>query len=217
MKIIIIGCGRVGAGLAHDLIERGHRVTAVDKDASVFEALGPGFTGDTIAGVGFDREVLLRAGIERADGLAAVTKSDEVNAVAARVARQFFHVPRVVARLFDPLKAEIYRRLGIQTISPVTWGIHRIADLVCHSRLDTIYTFGDGELNIVELEIPSLLSDRTVNELTIPGELQVIAITRRGRSFLPTLGTGFQEGDIVHLSVLASSVDRLQTLLGFAP
>ncbi len=129
MKLIIIGCGRVGAGLAQALSQRGHAVTVVDKDSLTFERLGSTFKGQTVNGGGFDREVLLQTGIERADGLAAVTGSDEVNIVTARLARQMFRVPRVVARLYDPRKAEVYQRLGLQTINPVTWGINRIAEL----------------------------------------------------------------------------------------
>ena len=129
MKILIIGCGRLGAGLAHALSLRSHQVTIIDRDATAFDRLLPSFAGQQLDGAGFDRGLLLRAGIDRADGLAAVTGSDEVNAVVARVAREVFRVPRVVARLDDPRKAEIYRRLGLQTIAPVTWGISRIADL----------------------------------------------------------------------------------------
>ncbi|HKZ70108.1 MAG TPA: TrkA family potassium uptake protein, partial [Anaerolineales bacterium] len=135
MKFIVVGCGRWGAGLAQTLSQRGHAVTIVDQDPSAFGRLGPNFKGKTITGIGFDREVLREAGIERADGLAAVTVSDEANVVTARLAQQVFHVPKVVARLYDPHKAEIYRRLGLQTISTVTWGIHRIAELLCYSEL----------------------------------------------------------------------------------
>ena len=217
MRVIVIGCGRVGTGLARNLSQRGHGVVVVDRDGAAFASLGASFKGQTVTGVGFDRNVLLRAGIERADGLAAVTKTDEANAVTARIARQFFQVPQVVARLHDPRKAEIYRRLGIQTISPAAWGINRIAELVCHSQLDTILSLGDGDVDVVEAEIPPLLAGRSVNELTIPSELQVVAVTRRGRSFLPTPGTTFQEGDLVHLSMLAASADRLKKLLGLVP
>src|SRR5512137_1649154 len=111
MRIIIIGCGRVGAGLAQTLSDRRHEVTIVDIDPAAFERLSPGFKGKTVIGVGFDREVLLQAGVERADGFAAVTSSDEANIVAARLARQVFRVPRVVARVYDPRQAEVYRRL----------------------------------------------------------------------------------------------------------
>ena len=136
MRIIIIGCGRMGAGLAQTLCQRGHTVTVVDRNAAAFDQLGPSFEGQTVVGVGFDREVLLRAGIERADGLAAVTASDETNLVATRLARLMFRVPRAVARLYDPRKAGIYRRLGVQTITTTAWGIHRIAEQLGYSDFE---------------------------------------------------------------------------------
>ncbi len=213
MKLIIIGCGRVGAGLAQTLSQRGHAVTAVDKDPVTFERLGSTFKGQTVNGGGFDREVLLQAGIERADDLAAVTGSDEVNIVIARLARQMFLVPRVVVRLYDPRKAEVYQRLGLQTINPVTWGINRIAELLCYSHLDTILSLGSGEVDLVEVEVPLLLVGRRVTDVTLSGETQVVAISRGGKTFLPTLGTVFQEGDLLHLAILAASADRLKTLL----
>ena len=214
MKIIIIGCGRVGSGLALSLSHRGHTVTVIDKDPLALEGLSSAFQGRIMHGSAFDRDVLLTAEIELADGLAAVTGNDEVNFVSARLAKQIFHVPRVVARLYDPRKAEIYRRLGLQTINPITWGIHRLAELLSFSHLDSILSLGSGEVDIVETEAPLLLAGRTVNELTLAGEIQVAAITRGGKTFLPTLGTVLQEGDIVHLVVLASSADRLKKLLG---
>jgi trk system potassium uptake protein TrkA len=216
MRIIVIGCGRMGAGLAQDLSLQGHSVTVVDSDSTAFERLGPVFKGQTIVGVGFDREVLLRAGIQRADGLAAVTVSDEANVVAARMASQVFRVPRVVARLYDPRKAEIYRRLGLQTISPVTWGVHHIAELLCYSPLETVLSLGSGDVELIEAEAPPLLVGRTMNDLMILGEIHVVAVTRGGKTFLPTLGTVFQEGDQLHLAVLATSVNRLKGLLGLA-
>src|SRR4030042_4895721 len=133
MKIIIIGCGRLGSGLVQDLSLRAHTVTVIDRDPLAFERLGPSFKGRTIVGVGFDRDILKQANIERTDALAAVTSSDEENAVIARLARQVFHVPRVVARLSDPRKRGIYQRLGLQTICPTMWGIQRISDLLSYS------------------------------------------------------------------------------------
>jgi len=134
--------------------------------------------------------------------------------VAARLASQVFRVPRVVARVYDPRKAEIYRRLGLLTIAPVTWGINRIAELLTFSELNTILSLGGGEVDIVEVEIPPLLAGRAVRELTIPGEVHVMAISRGGKTFLSTLGTVFHEGDLIHLVVLAASADRLRALLG---
>jgi len=216
VKFIVIGCGRLGSGLAQAMSRRGHSVTVVDEDPAAFERLGPAFKGQTVAGSPIDREALLAAGIERADGLAAVTASDEANVVAARVALQVFRVPRVVARLYDPLKAEVYRRLGLQTITPLTWGVHRIADLLCHSGLDTIVSLGSGEVDIVDAEVPPLLVGRTVSEVTVPGEIGVVAISRGGKTFLPTLGAVFHKGDLVHLAALGASADRLKELLGLS-
>src|SRR6266545_5101665 len=178
MKLIIIGCGRVGAGLAQALSQRGHVVTVVEKDLVMCERLGFTFKGRIVNGDGFDREVLLQAGIERADGLAAVMGSDDVNIITARLARQLFQVPRVVARLYDPRKAEVYQRLGLQTINPVTWGINRIAELLCYSHLDTILSLGSGEVDLVEVEVPALLVGRRVTDVTLSGEIQVVAISR---------------------------------------
>jgi trk system potassium uptake protein TrkA len=214
MHLIIIGCGRMGAGLAQTLCQRGHHVTVVDQDPAAFEQLGPAFKDRTVVGVGFDREVLLQAGIERADGLAAVTASDEANVVVARLARLMFRVPRVVARLYDPRKADIYRRLDVQTISTTAWGIQRIAELLGYSQLDPIASLGSGAVDIVEVAVPQLLVGRTINDMMIPGEVQIVAISRAGSTFLPTLGTRFQDGDMIHLSVLATSIERLKTLLG---
>lgn len=214
MKIMIVGCGRLGIGLAQTLHLRGHMITVVDNNPAAFEHLGPGFKGQTVVGVGFDRGVLLKAGIERADGLAAVTTSDEANLVIARIAGQVFRVPRVVARVYDPYKAEVYRRLGLQTIAPITWGINRIAELLSFFSLGPTISLGSGDVDILETEIPPLLVGRTVNEVTVPGEVHVVAISRGGKTFLPTLGAVFQAGDWLHLAVLATSAGRLKRLLG---
>jgi trk system potassium uptake protein TrkA len=215
MRIIIIGCGRVGSGLAQALSLRSHMVTVVDKDAAAFARLGPTFKGKTVLGIGFDRDVLIKAGIERADGLAAVTASDEANVVAARIASQVFRVPKVVARLYDPRKAEIYDRLGLQTISTTIWGINRIAELLSYSQFEPVVNLG-SEVDLVAVDAPSLLVGRTVNDLVVPAEIHVVAITRGGKTFLPTLGTRFQEGDLIQLAMLSASADRAKALLGLS-
>ncbi len=215
MRIVIVGCGRTGADLARLLSLRGHAVTVVDSDPTNFERLGPSYTGQTVAGVGFDREVLLRAGIERADGVAVVTGNDEANVIIGRVTREAFRVPRVVARLYDPRKADVYARLGLQTIAPVTWGVNRIAELLCYSWLEPIISLGSGGVDVVDADVPPLLVGKTINELAVEGEIHVAAVTRAGKTFLPTPGTRFQEGDLVHLVVVAASIDRLKALLGY--
>jgi trk system potassium uptake protein TrkA len=214
MKVIILGCGRVGSGLAQVMGHRGHDVTVIDNDPATLERLGAAFKGRKIVGVGFDRDVLMEAGIHRADALAAVTASDEANVVSARLARQVFRVPRVVARVYDPGKAEIYRRFGLQTISPVSLGIDRLAEMLSFTYMDTVVSLGSSEVDIVDVEVPRLLVGRTVNEISVPGEIHVVAVTRAGKTFLPTLGTVFQEADLLHLAVLVSSAERLRKLLG---
>lgn len=216
MQIIVVGCGRMGAGLTQTLIIAGHSVTVIDNNPDAFERLPSLPRIRTIPGFAFDREALLTSGIKRADGLAAVTASDDTNVVVARLASQVFRVPRVVARLYDPRKAEIYRRLGLQTINTTTWGINKLSELLTYSELNTVLTLGTGDINIIEVEIPPMLAGRKVNELVIPGEMNVIAISRGGRSFLPTLGTFFEQNDFVHLAVLARSAARLRALLGMA-
>jgi len=213
MKIIVTGCGRTGAGLARVLDTARHVVTVVDSDPKAFERLGSTFGGVSITGIGFDRDVLLRAGIEAAGGIAAVTGDDEVNAVVARIAGRIFRVPKVVARLYDPGKAHIYRRLGVQVVAPVDWGIHRAADLLTFSDVGAIVSLGTGQVDLVEIDLPALLDGRPVSELTAPGEVIPIAISRAGRTFIPTTGATMQAGDIVHLAVVAASRGRLQSML----
>jgi trk system potassium uptake protein TrkA len=215
MKIIVIGCGGVGAGLAQMLSKHTHQVTVVDNNPVAFERLGSSFKGRTVMGVGFDHDVLIQAGVERSDGLAAVTNSDDTNVVIAQVARQIFYVPRVVARLYDIRQAEIYKRLGIQTIAPTSWGINRIADLLLYSPLETIFSLGSGDVELVEAELPQLLVGKTVRDLILTGEIHVVSITRANKTFLPTLGTIFREKDLLHLAVLTTSTNRLKELLGF--
>jgi len=212
MRILVIGCGQMGAGLAQMLSLRGHAVTVIDKDNAAFERLGVAFNGGRVVGVGFDRAVLEEAGIARVDGVAAVTNSDEANIVIARLAREFFRVPRVVARVVEPRKAEIYRRLGLQTISTTLWGVNRIANLLTYTDLAPVFDLG-SDVELVETEAGPALAGRTVYNLTIPGELHVVSISRGGKTFLPTSGTAFQTGDRVHCAVLAGSADRLKSLI----
>ncbi len=214
MKTIIIGCGRIGSGLALKLNQSAHDITVIDQDPLTFKHLGAGFKGKTIAGVGFDREVLLTAGIERADSLAAVTSNDEANALTARIASQIFGVPRVVSALHEPRKAEIYRRLGLQVFDPMSWGVNRVADLLSFAPVNVAMSIGNGDVDIMEIEIPALLVGRRVGELTIPGEVSVVSISRGNRSLIPVINTVFENRDLVHLAVATASGERLKSLLG---
>ncbi len=214
MKAIIMGCGRVGEQACRLLAEDGHDVTVIDRDPAVLAQLGPDFKAWRIHGIGFDRDVLIAAGIEGADAFAAATASDNANIVAARIARNVFHVPKVVARLYDPRRAEIYRRLGLITISYTTWGAERIRKLLTHGDLDAVMTFGRGEVSLLDVAAPPQLIGRAVQHLSLPGEVTVVAVTRRGAAFIPTLGTEFKPGDVIHLAVLASAMGTAAALLG---
>ncbi len=215
MKVIIIGCGRVGARLAQTLSLKGCSVTVVDKDPTAFDRLGKSYQGRTVLGVGFDRDVLIEAGIEQADGLAAVMASDEANAVAARIAMRMFRVPRVVARIYEPRKAEIYHRLGIQTLSPVSIGVEYFADLLSNVPMDSVAHLGNGEANLINVELPYPMQGRRVSEMNVSGEINVVAITRKGRTFLPTPKTEFVEGDMIHLAVQCAAMDKIKEMFGY--
>jgi trk system potassium uptake protein TrkA len=190
-----------------------HEVTVIDPDPAMLDHLGPRFHGTKIRGVGFDRDILLRAGIRDADAFVATSRSDNANIVSARIARNLFQVPKVICRLYDPRRAEIYRRLGLTTISMTTWGAERIHELLTHSDLDPLITFGRGEVSLVSIEVAPSLIGRLAHHITVPGEICVVSITRNGEAILPTLGTEFCAGDLVHLAVLASAMDRLEALL----
>lgn len=212
MNFIIVGCGRMGSGLAQTLCQRGHQITVIDRDGAALNALGPTFKGNRVVGVGFDRAILEQAQIQRADGLAAVTNSDETNIVTARVAKSLFRVPRVVARVYDPRKAEVYRRLGLETISTTAWGIGRITELLTYAHLDVLHSLGE-QVDLVEALVPPTLAGRHVSDLSIPGEVLVVTLERDGKTLLPLAGTVLKAGDRLRLAVFTPSADRLGALL----
>ena len=216
MNVIVMGCGRVGEQLTHLLLNEGHQVSVIDSDPHAIEALGQDFKGRKVVGVGFDRTILIQAGIESADAFAATSSSDNANIIAARIARNYFRVPVVVARLYDPRRAEIYQRLGLQTISSTTWGAERIRELLTHSDFDPILSFGNGEVCLLNVETPYNLVGKLVKDLTVAGEIQVSAITRRGQALIPLGGTEFRGGDLLHLVILASAMERVKDLLGYS-
>jgi trk system potassium uptake protein TrkA len=214
MNVIIMGCGRAGELVSRLMSDDGHAVTVIDYDQTALDRLGPQFRGRSVLGIGFDRSVLLKAGIEEADAFAATSSSDNANIIAARIARNIFHVPKVVARLYDPRRAEIYRRLGLVTISSTAWGAERIHELLTHDQLDPVLNFGSGEVSLLNVEAPPQLVGRWVSHVSVPGEVAVVAITRDAQAFIPTLGTEFRSGDVLHLAVLASAMERLEAMLG---
>lgn len=216
MKVIIVGLGRMGSGLAKSLAKKGHQVTVIDSNPEALDGLGETFNGIKIEGFGFDKDILVKARIDRVDAIVACTNSDEVNAVIARVSKNIYRVPKVIARLYDPKKADVYRRLGIQTISTTTWGIERATEIITLNRLDSVYEMGNGNVNLVRIEIPSLLVGHKVNDLTILSEVQVVSINRNGKTFIPTSGTIFESEDILYISVVVSAAEKLKNMLDWA-
>ena len=214
MKVIVMGCGRIGSQVSTLLDGQGHNVTVIDHDQNAEGRLPKNFRGKLVKGLGFDRSVLHDAGIEQADAFVAASQSDNANLVAARTARNIFHVPRVVARLYDPRRAEIYKRLGLTTISSTTWGAERIYQVLTHTDLDVWETFGRGDVSLVHLEATPQLAGRRVSQLNVAGEVMVVTITRADKAFIPNPGTEFEVGDMLHLVVLTSSMNRLEEMLG---
>jgi trk system potassium uptake protein len=214
MKVIVMGCGRMGERVARMLAGDHHDLAVIDADANLLDHLGAEFPGRKVQGIGFDRNVLVQAGIENADAFAATSPSDNMNVVASRIAREIFHVPRVVARLYDPRRAEIYHRLGLVTMSMIDWGAERIVELITHTDLDPLLAMGQGEVILTKIELPAHLAGRSVRDLQVPGEIGVVSIVRDGAALLPGLGSEFCAGDVVYLAIHAGAVDRLADMLG---
>ena len=214
MNVIVVGVGFMGSGLVKRLTRQGFDVTAVDRDQAALEALEPDFQGARICGVGFDRAVLEEAGITRASALVSCMGSDEANIVVAHIARSMFRVPRVIARLHDLSKAETYRRLDIQTISPNAWGISRICELLTYRQLDGVFEIGSGEVRLVRADVPPLLAGSTVREITSIGEVQIVGVSHGNETFIPTQGTILADGDIVYAAVAASASRKFKQMLG---
>jgi len=215
MHVIIVGCGRVGAMTAAELARGGHSVAVIDRDQIAFRLLPNNFTGKTVVGMGYDRTVLEEAGIAEADALVAVTSGDNTNIVAARVAKEIFRVPDVVSRIYDPRRAEIYRRYGIQTFAPTAWSTSKIVEFIVSPQLEREFAFGNGEVQLMEAWVPAHLIGKPINDLDAPGEIRVALIVRMGKSFIPVSGTQFEEDDQVHVLVHQTAVEKFQKMMGW--
>jgi trk system potassium uptake protein TrkA len=214
MQIVILGCGRVGSQLANLLSAENHNVTVIDNNPKAFRRLGKSFKGNTVTGFGFDKEILEKAGIEHSDAFASVTQGDNRNIVSALIAKREYRVPIVVARIYDPLRALAYQKLGIATISPTTWGANKIKEIICHFDILSQLSLGSGEVEIVEAEINANLAGFTSDKINVPGEIIVISITRLGRAFIPVVGTVMEQGDLLHIVVASTSIPQLKRILG---
>lgn len=213
MHVIVVGCGRVGSGLATSLVADGHAVWVVDQNPRARDLLGPGFRGTFLEGSAIARDVLVQAGVEEAEALVAVTSSDTANVVAARIAREVFRVPRVAARAYDPRRADVYAGLGIPTVAHVSWTITEIRDLLFHRDLLPERTFGNGETVLVRSRLAAHLTGRRFSELNLDGSIQVVEVTRDGRSLVPPAGAAVQADDLVSFVVAAAALDQLESLV----
>jgi trk system potassium uptake protein len=209
VRAVIMGCGRVGILLTQELAKRGHDVAVIDKNATAFDRLPPGFVAKQIVGLGFDRDVLEDAGIKEADAFLAVSSGDNSNIVSARVAREHYHVPQVIARIYDPMRAEIYERLNISTVSTTRWGVKQMILMLSHTREEIKESLAGGDLLRVRIEIPSHLVGTMVGDLNKDGEILVAGVDRGGTGFIPVASSTFQEGDYAALIV---QKDALETL-----
>jgi trk system potassium uptake protein TrkA len=210
--IIVLGAGRIGSSLAIRLDEDGHSVSIVDRDRESFRRLPERFTGRAVLGSGYDRDVLEQAGIRDADAVAAVMYGDNSNIVAARIAKETYEIRRVVARIKDPRRAEIYQRLGIPTVPMVTWTTDQVRRrLVGDSTPD--WTDASGTLALVERDLPRPWVGRTLDMLQSDDRFRLVAVSRGGVARLTTDGLVAQDGDVLHLLVRASAEAELEALL----
>lgn len=214
MNVVIIGCGRTGRELASMLHAEGDTVRVVDVDPLTESGLPHKLAGSFVAGSALSREVLDRAGIEQAEAVVVLTSDDCVNAVVAGTARNVYRVPRVVARRFLPSRGFAYKELGITSVSSVQATVNRVTQLLHHEALEPSLTFGNGETLLVRTRLPAYLTGRAVSELNVPGEIQVVEVTRHGHSIVPEPTTVLGERDTVSFVVVASSLSRLHSFVG---
>jgi trk system potassium uptake protein TrkA len=215
MHVIIVGCGRVGASTAAELARAGHDVVVIDRNPDAFRLLPTGFTGRTLVGTGFDREVLESAGIREADALVASASGDNTNAVAARIAKETYRVPDVVARIFDPRRADIYRRYGVQTFAPTSWSVSKIVELIVSPHLEREMAFGNGEVQLLAAWVPVHLVGKPVRDLAIPGEIRVALLVRMGKGIVPVSGTALEKDDQVFVVIHQTAVEKFQRMMGW--
>jgi trk system potassium uptake protein len=217
VHVVIMGCGRVGSTLARSLEDRNHTVSVIDSEPDSFRRLGPGFNGDKVTGYGFDQEVLEKAGIRRADAFAAVSSGDNSNIIAARVARETFGIDHVVARIYDPGRAEVYQRLGIPTVATVKWTSDQMLRRLLPQGHVPELADPSGHVVIAEVTVNPAWVGRRVSALEEATGARAAYLTRLGAGMLPAADTVYQEGDLVHLAALASDLPQVERILDAPP
>ncbi len=203
MRVVVMGCGRVGASLADALSRLGHEVAIIDREAAAFNRLSAEFTGERVLGMGFDREVLLKAGISAADAFAAVSSGDNSNIISARVARETFGVQRVVARIYDAKRAAVYERLGIPTVATVPWTTDRLLNTLTRDTETTKWRDPTGTVAVCELDLHESWAGERVTDLEAATGARVAFLIRFGAGVLPDPKTVIQAGDQVYLAAVS--------------
>ena len=217
MHIVIMGCGRVGAMLARGLEKKGHTVAVIDVDVNAFRRLGSEFKGTTVKGVGFDREVLERAGIRQADGFAAVSSGDNSNILAARVVREGYGVHNVVARIYDQGRAEVYERLGIPTVATVKWTVGQVMRRLLPEGSEPLWRDPSGTVRLIQVFVDNGWVGRRIHDLSAAAGAPIPFVFRFGRGIVPDSDTVLQDGDIIFVGAETERTSEIETLFATAP
>ena len=217
VHIVIVGCGRVGSGLARTLEAEGHSVAVIDRFQKAFRRLPADFKGIVVEGSGFDRNALHDAKIEQADAFAAVTSGDNSNILAARIARETYGVERVVARIYDPQRALVYQRLGIPTVATVTWTVDQVRSWLLPEEFTPHWRDATGTLLLIDHVLPEHLAGQKLAGLEADGKIRLVAVTRAGIPRLDGGGLVGQDGDLLHFVVMKDDLPALEALLAPAP
>lgn len=212
-----MGCGRVGSSLAKALDQRGFGVAVIDRDPEAFRRLHPDFGGARVAGVGFDRDTLLEAGIEQASAFAAVSSGDNSNIIAARVARETFGIDNVVARIYDGRRAEVYQKLGIPTVATVRWTTDQVIRRLLPEGAATEWTDPSGQVVLAEVAVNPSWVGRQLDQLEQVAGCRIAFLTRLGEGMLPDRQTVVQEGDLVHAVMTRPDRDRIAAVFAGPP
>jgi trk system potassium uptake protein TrkA len=212
-----MGCGRVGSSLAGALTRIGHDVAIIDRDESAFQRLSPAFDGRKVIGMGFDRDVLMQAGIEQADAFAAVSSGDNSNIISARLARENFGVERVVARIYDAKRAAVYERLGIPTVATVPWTTDRFMQSLIQDTDSTRWRDPSGAVSIAQLSIHEDWFGHSVAELEAATGARVSFLLRYGEGLLPEQKTVIQDGDTVYVAALSGTIGEAAAVVRVPP
>ena len=211
--MIIVGCGRVGSDLAKILAREGHNVVVIDKSQASFERLGKNFNGLSLVGNGFDLELLKSAGIEKADAFCAVTNNDNTNLVAAQVAKNIFHISKVITRVYDPSRASAYRALGLDVISGTLLVAAMIRDKIIESRFSG-YLIESGELGVLEIKGSEDLKGKLISQINIYNELVVVTVIKAKGVIIPGPDTKVEKGDVLIAVVKTQSLAKIKKMFG---